>query len=112
MPPGHRRFLEHIESVANIRDYIQRFPKDDEITAIYNLAVSKLAAFRDIHIQIAARYIIGPSRKPLPALRECINLATASSNRSSMAGLSGTGGTDLMPFLKQSRDETKNTVLI
>lgn len=111
MPPGHRLFLEKIESVANIRDYIQRFPIEDDIAAIYNLAVSKLASFRDIHIQIAARYIIGPSRKPLPAFRDGINLAVASSNRSSIAGLSGTGGTDLMPFLKQSRDETKKTVL-
>lgn len=111
MPRGHRHFLEYIESTANIRNYVQRFPTNDEIAAAYNLAVSSLAAFRDIHIRIVTRYIIGPSRKPLNNLNGGMNLATASTNSGSMVELSGTGGTQLMPFLKQSRDETKETVL-
>ena len=112
MPRGHRIFIEKIESIANIRDYVQQFSIDDEVRAMYNLAVVKLASFRDIHIQIVARYIIGPSRKPLQSLSDGMNLAVASSNRSSAVGLSGTGGTELMPFLKQSRDETRGTVLL
>jgi indoleamine 2,3-dioxygenase len=111
MPRGHRWFLEHIESIANIRDYVQGFSTEDEITAAYNLAVASLASFRDIHIRIVTRYIIGPSRKPLETRNGGVNLATASSNRGSTVALSGTGGTQLMPFLKQSRDETKETVL-
>jgi indoleamine 2,3-dioxygenase len=112
MPQGHRRFIEQIESTANIRDYVQRFLLEDDITAIYNLAVSKVASFRDIHIQIVARYIVGPSRRPLRSLSDGMNLAIASSNRSSRIGLFGTGGTDLMPFLKQNRDETRQSVLL
>lgn len=112
MPPGHRLFIEEIESLSNIRSYVQQFPVDDDVTAIYNRAVASLASFRDIHIQIACRYIIGPSRKPLQSLSDGMNLAVASSNRSSAAGLSGTGGTQLMPFLKQSRDETRGTRLL
>lgn len=112
MPRGHRLFIEQIESTSNVRDYVQRFSKEDDITAIYNLAVSKLASFRDIHIRMVARYIIGPSRKPLQSLSDGMNLAISSSNRSSVAGLSGTGGTELMPFLKQCRDETKVTIVL
>jgi indoleamine 2,3-dioxygenase len=99
MPQGHRRFIEQIESTANIRDYVQGFLLEDDITAIYNLAVSKVASF-------------GPSRRPLRSLSHGMNLAIASSNRSSRIGLFGTGGTDLMPFLKQNRDETRQSVLL
>ena len=112
MPRGHRLFIEQIESDANIREYIQQFSTEQDITTAYNIAVSRLAAFRDIHIQIVARYIIGPSRKPLQSLNDSMNIATVLSNRSSMTGLSGTGGTNLMPFLKQSRDETREAVLL
>lgn len=112
MPIGHRRFLEQIESTANIREYAKRFSTEDEVAVAYNIAVSSLAAFRDIHIRIVARYIIGPSRKPLRNLSGGNNIAIASSNKTSKDGLSGTGGTELMPFLKQSRDETKETALL
>lgn len=112
MPPGHRLFVEKIEALSNIRIYVRRFSTNDDITAVYNLAVAKLALFRDIHIQIACRYIIGPSRKPLQNLSDGMNLAVASSKGTSAIGLSGTGGTQLMPFLKQSRDETSEAKLL
>lgn len=112
MPGGHRRFIERIESIANIRDYTKRFRAEDEVTIAYNLAVSSLTAFRDIHIRIVTRYIIGPSREPLQNLSGRNNIAFASSNNASKVGLAGTGGTELMPFLKQSRDETKETALL
>lgn len=111
MPGSHRSFLQHIESVANIRDYINTSACTDELTAAYNLAVSRLAAFRDIHIQIVTRYIILPSRKAPPTEASGLNLAVASTNKKSADGLSGTGGTELIPFLKQSRDETNGAAL-
>jgi len=113
MPGGHRRFLQKIESVANIREYAQTSASGDEITAAYNLAVARVGVLRDIHIRIVTRYIIGPSRKPSQAANNGVgvNLAIASTNRKSVEGLPGTGGTELMPFLKQSRDETKETAL-
>jgi indoleamine 2,3-dioxygenase len=81
------------------------------VTAAYNLAVARLAAFRDIHIQIVTRYIILPSRKAPATQSGGLNLAVASTMRKSGEGLSGTGGTELMPFLKQSRDETRGATL-
>jgi indoleamine 2,3-dioxygenase len=110
MPGSHRSFLQHIESVANIRDYVKA-SACTEVTAAYNLAVARLTAFRDVHIQIVTRYIIIPSRKSSPAQSGGLNIAVASTNKKSSDGLSGTGGTELLPFLKQSRDETKETAV-
>ena len=93
MPGCHRRFLERVESVANIREYAMNSASGVEVAAAYNLAVARLSAFRDIHIKIVTRYIIGPS------------------NKGSTKGLSGTGGTQLVPFLKQSRNETRDSAL-
>jgi indoleamine 2,3-dioxygenase len=112
MPGSHRNFLQHLESVSNMRDYVKTSACTEEVTAAYNLAVARLAAFRDIHIQIVTRYIILPSRRAPLTQSSGLNLAVASTNNKSSVGLSGTGGTELMPFLKQSRDETRETALI
>ena len=111
MPGSHRHFLQQIESVANIRDYVKTSACKEEVTAAYNLAVARLAAFRVTHIQIVTRYIILPSRKAPLSRSGGLNLAVASTNKKSSDGLSGTGGTELMPFLKQTRDETKKTAI-
>ncbi|KIM94043.1 hypothetical protein OIDMADRAFT_45855 [Oidiodendron maius Zn] len=111
MPRGHRLFLQQIASTANIHEYVRRFSINDDITMAYNLAVSKLKSLRDIHIQIVTRYIINPSQKPLRGPNDRVNIATTSSRKISKTELSGTGGTQLMLFLKQSRDETEETAL-
>src|SRR5699024_2022075 len=82
-----------------------------------------LSAFRDKHINIVTRYIVmkarqararSRSRSP-QASRQRMNLATASTNNqrdrsdkeeARAKDLTGTGGTSLLPFLKQARDET------
>lgn len=109
MPSPHRKFLKHVECISNIREYADT-TTDTEVTNAYNCAVKELSRFRDIHIQIVTRYIINPSRKQGPMKNAGMNLAVASTNCTTK-GLHGTGGTELLPFLKQSRDETKQTAL-
>ncbi|KAK4236846.1 hypothetical protein C8A03DRAFT_16544 [Achaetomium macrosporum] len=83
----------------------------------FQTATKALAEFRNKHLQLVTRYIIVPSRQP--SGNRGVNLATVSSklrSSSEMEGrhgtaeargeLTGTGGTALLPFLKQSRDET------
>jgi indoleamine 2,3-dioxygenase len=70
-----------------------------------------LRVMRDKHIQIVSRYIIlqsrgaraasQPGEPSKPAVK---NLATAAPKDNKK--LRGTGGTALIPFLKQARDET------
>lgn len=109
MPGGHRAFLEEMESIVNIREYAES-TSISEVTEAYNLAVRELELFRNVHIQVVTRFIVTPSRQKKPNVHPGLNLAVASSNTDSKE-LSGTGGTQLLPFLKQSRDETKDATL-
>ena len=59
----------------------------------YNLIIEELKYFRDVHIQLTTLYIIQQSIKD----------KNASPTKESFVG---TGGTDLVKFLKQSRNET------
>lgn len=117
MPGPHRRFLEHISKVANIREYVERHRYNSALSIAFDACLVMLRAFRDKHIQIVSRYIIIQSREsrsnshptsPRAALTP-INIASAASQKASEPGskkLKGTGGTALIPFLKQARDET------
>jgi indoleamine 2,3-dioxygenase len=125
MPAAHRDFLRFVEKTTNIREYSLSPTASDTVRAAYSEAVTALSKFRDIHLQIVARYVIAPSRSPPAAYvqkREGLNLATASSSAGQAAEkgcaeevvadrekplLYGTGGTDLVVFLKQTRDETR-----
>ena len=108
MPGPHRRFLEEISSITNIQRLAMAdtpHPLQIELRLAYQAAIQALSDFRGIHMQIVARYIIIPSRQASMPGR--MNLAVASqADRSSSKGLTGTGGTDLIPFLKQTREET------
>ncbi|KXX82984.1 Indoleamine 2,3-dioxygenase [Madurella mycetomatis] len=122
MPEPHRRFLQHVaESYPGgmrkgVADLVApgAAPGEEQLALqeAFQTATKTLAGFRNKHLQIVARYIIIPSRQPNG--EQGVNLATASSRvktASEAEGrtggeLTGTGGTALLPFLKQSRDET------
>jgi indoleamine 2,3-dioxygenase len=119
MPGPHRRFLEHVGSIANIRKYVEHHPSDKALCIAYDACLAMLRALRDKHIQIVSRYIIIQSRNlrtQSPSVsshtrRSALNLATVKhadtgGSRSGSRKLRGTGGTSLIPFLKQARDET------
>lgn len=117
MPGPHARFLEHVSNVSNIRQFVTRNAHDRGLATAYDACLAMLRAFRDKHIQMVSRYIIVMSREsarstsPSSAIpiREKVNLATATKTSSAdgeKKGLRGTGGTALIPFLKQARDET------
>ncbi|RYN43117.1 hypothetical protein AA0113_g10815 [Alternaria arborescens] len=114
MPGPHRRFLEHMESIANIREYVTVNRKDRALTTAYDACLAMLRSLRDKHIQLVSRYIIIKSREtqsharsvsPKQANNQRVNLANTMA-RTGSKKLRGTGGTALIPFLKQARDET------
>ena len=92
MPGPQRRFLEDLSRVSNLRDFIECHPQQ-ELKEAYDACLAGLRRFRDIHIQIVSRYILVPSNKS----------AVVKPNPGSETG---TGGTKLVPFLKQVREET------
>lgn len=116
MPGPHARFLDDIEAVANIRCYVDDHRGEKDLLAAYNNVVAALSGFRDKHIQLVTRYIILPSRMPrLPQDGDRVSIASASTKLASIApatqDLVGTGGTKLIPFLRMSRDETRDTAV-
>ncbi|KAG9241296.1 indoleamine 2,3-dioxygenase-like protein [Calycina marina] len=116
MPGPHRRFLEDVTMVANIRGFVEANHANKELTISYDACLAMLRAFRDIHINIVSRYVIIKSREARSRSRSPVQtrrkVDIASSSRQDLNGptatkkLKGTGGTALIPFLKQARDET------
>ncbi|KAI9150426.1 Indoleamine 2,3-dioxygenase [Paramyrothecium foliicola] len=112
MPGAHARFLGDVSRVANIREFVEDNSDDRQLCLAYDACLAMLSAFRDKHIAIVTRYIITPSReirarsrsRSPEVARQRLNLAVASRNKEK--GQRGTGGTALIPFLKQARDET------
>jgi indoleamine 2,3-dioxygenase len=103
MPRHHRAFLTHLSSTRYpLRPFVLS-QSDSELTEAFNEAVGSMKKFRDAHMQIIALYIIVPARK--------VHAGDAKPSSSSQAqgggkALKGTGGTDLVRFLKDVRDKT------
>ena len=125
MPGPHARFLEHVGSVANIRQFVQQHQYDRELTIAFDACISMLSALRDKHIQMVSRYIVIKSRqakeeKPDNAKSsKKMNLALAHRTKPNAEGttqdkkkdLTGTGGSSLVSFLRQARNETGEPAL-
>ena len=119
MPGPHARFLDDIESIANIRDYVNGLDEsrgNSDLVRAYNDAVASLSEFRNIHIALVTRYIIIPSRQPKPESsiirRDIASTSTKLASAEPMTKeLVGTGGTKLIPFLRTSRDETREATV-
>ena len=101
MPGPHRRFLEDLSLVSNLRDFVTSYPNTLEgqnLKEAYDACLVGLRRFREIHIAIVSRYILIPARK------------TTAIKKPNPGGETGTGGTQLIPFLKQVREETTESV--
>ncbi|CAK7562318.1 MAG: hypothetical protein SEPTF4163_000159 [Sporothrix epigloea] len=132
MPGPHRRFLEYVAALPSLRAFVLAAQEkaasalasdeQEEMAAAFSEATKALAALRNKHLGIVTRYIIIPSRQkqaaqafectkclhhvgnaPAPKLR---GLANSAACEDGAEMLKGTGGTELLPFLKQTRDET------
>lgn len=123
MPGPHRRFLEDVSMIANIRDYVHTNQYDNQLTWAYDACLKMLCDFRSCHINIVSRYIILKSlefkshlsmKSPNIQCRK-VDIATSSSRNqkklTDKKNLTGTGGTSLIPFLKQTRDETSEPAI-
>ncbi|GLB40733.1 putative indoleamine 2,3-dioxygenase [Lyophyllum shimeji] len=103
MPRNHRLFLDHLSSNPRpLRAFVMS-SADAALHDAYNLAVVALKEFRDAHMIIATLYILGPARRAAKQLEAC--------NPSEKGPLKGTGGTDLVRFLKGTRNRTTETII-
>lgn len=119
MPGAHARFLEAVAAVANIRPFVQSRPRDRDLRLAFDACIAMLSALRDTHIQMVSRYIVIKSREAAAKKEKegegerKMNLASRPKGGEGKGGgegekkpLRGTGGSSLIPFLQQARNET------
>lgn len=114
MPREHRRFLQWLGEWApgGARGVVMAAGEKGvgvaECREAFGAATGALAEFRGRHLRMVTRYIVVPARRAAMGgggggVR---NLASRPSEGKGADGLTGTGGTALLPFLKEARDET------
>lgn len=89
LPNEFQEFIKALANAPSIRDFCLLHPTSD-VAGEFNRACKAIKDFRDLHIQVATRYIILQSKEK---------------------NLVGTGGTNLIPFLKQTRQETEDAMI-
>ncbi|KAH8177951.1 indoleamine 2,3-dioxygenase domain-containing protein [Sarocladium implicatum] len=108
MPGKHREFLEAVSTLPSIRPYVQQNPSNDTLHDAYNECIKQLRQWRGSHIAIVSKYIVRPARLSTGANRDTAtdDIEQASLENDKGSSLQGTGGSALIPFLRQSKDET------
>ena len=102
MPPAHQRFLRSLESGPSVREFVLS-KNDENLTAAYNDCVKAMVSLRSYHLQIVTMYILIPASKKSKKAR--------TSEKPSEMESKGTGGTDVMKFLRNVRGTTEKALL-
>ncbi|MEM7127285.1 MAG: hypothetical protein AAF702_13215 [Chloroflexota bacterium] len=88
MPTQDRAFIEHLEMGPSVRDFVlTRAGSHPTLRDTYNTCLERLQAFRQLHIEYAAMYVLKPGQKD-------------------SQGEVGTGGTPFTVYLKKHIRET------
>ena len=95
MPKVHKEFIETIAEKSNIRNYVMK-SEDEKLKEIFNDVLLAMVDFRSYHIQIVAKYILIPSSRQ---------------KRDNLLSKRGTGGTNMLPFLKSIRKATSDKLV-
>jgi indoleamine 2,3-dioxygenase len=110
MPGKHRRFLERVMEITNIRTFVEERGDHQDLMSAYNTCVELMCSMRNVHLRMVARYIITQSRsEDVQRNYSGANGGSTASLRPPKKTMRGTGGTDLMPFLSQIRNETSQS---
>ncbi|KAJ3803985.1 Indoleamine 2,3-dioxygenase, partial [Lentinula aff. lateritia] len=137
MPRHHRNFLSHLrvqDANRSLRAWVleaaaaaeEEEDSTQSLLDAYNAAVTALKKFRDAHIVLVARYIIGPAARARAnegqtqsddSNRESQSDSNAevdtkeSHRQTGTQALKGTGGTHLARFLKSVRNTTHDALI-
>lgn len=109
MRPAHAALLQHTAANNTLRSYATSPAADSAVRHAYEDAVASLIQFRDAHIKIVTRYVLAPARRS-PNGAGGGGGGGGGDSVASLGELKGTGGTNLMQFLKQAREETREVL--
>lgn len=101
MPPSHRKFIIAVENHSPSLHEIVEKSTNDELHKVFNTVLSAVVDFRSYHIQIVTKYIIQAS----------IKVKQTEDKRFECLDKKGTGGTSILPFLKELKEDTKDNMV-
>lgn len=104
MPPAHRQLIETLSVLPSLRDLILSCSSTDLCQA-YNSCVSALVDLRNYHLNTVAKYIIVPGNSAHVTGCPFRGVGTA-------LNTTGTGGSNLMGFLKSVRNATQKALIL
>lgn len=102
MPPAHQNFLRSLESGPSVREFVLS-EGNDSLQAAYNDCVKAMVSLRSYHLQIVTKYIVIPAHQQ--------SMKNQTPEELSEKENKGTGGTDVMQFLKSVRRTTEIALL-
>ena len=109
MPGRHREFLKQVASLPSIRSFVEKYPDDTKLCGAYDECLRQLRLWRGKHIAVVSKYIVQPARAEAKGqINGHLGTNGISDDFQAESGeqLQGTGGSALIPFLRQARDET------
>ncbi|XP_061529456.1 indoleamine 2,3-dioxygenase 1 [Phycodurus eques] len=111
MLPGHKQLIGDISLQPSLRTFVQQ-QESEQLTEAFQECVTKLLALRSYHITVVTHFITIPAAKARQ-LRKQSRDEEAGMISKAPATLEerGTGGTDIMSFLKTVRNQTRDTLL-
>ncbi|KAK2824414.1 hypothetical protein Q5P01_021589 [Channa striata] len=103
MPPVHRQLIETLAALPPLRDFILSSSSSD-LREAYNSCVTAMVDLRAYHLNAVTKYIIVPGNTARAMECPLGGVGTALNEK-------GTGGSDLMVFLKSARNATQNALI-
>jgi indoleamine 2,3-dioxygenase len=108
MPRKHREFLQLVSKLPSIRAFVEKNQFNADLSQAYENCMKQLRLWRSKHIAVVSKYIVQPARLAAHGGQNGVTEKKEKEGVEADNGeeLRGTGGSALIPFLRQSRDET------
>lgn len=111
MPPVHRKLIEDISIQPSLKRFVQQ-QASGQLTQAFQNCVTKLLALRNYHISIVGRFITIPAARARQIRDQTFEVEEEIISKApAVLEERGTGGSSIMTFLKNVRNETKDAFL-
>ncbi|XP_067879427.1 indoleamine 2,3-dioxygenase 1 isoform X2 [Heterodontus francisci] len=110
MPPSHKAFIQALASGPSVREYIV-LSCSPILRELYNDCIAALVGLRNYHITVVTRYITITAAKAKAEKAKQNSSAHNLQKAPSALEERGTGGSEIMCFLKSVRDSTKKVMI-
>ncbi|XP_035497015.1 indoleamine 2,3-dioxygenase 1 [Scophthalmus maximus] len=111
MPPAHKQLIQDISLQPSLRGFVQQ-QASERLNQAFHLCVTRILSLRSYHINVVSRFITVPAARARQLRKQGLDLEGEMISRAPTAlEERGTGGSGIMTFLKDVRDQTKDALL-